>query len=51
MLRISFKTLEIQKLYPLMISRGLMTSSENLFVFVSDGTHTGVGELSAGDGI
>ncbi len=50
MVSVTFKTLEIQKLYPLMISRGLMTSSENLFVFASDGVHTGVGELSPATG-
>ena len=50
MIRVSFQALELQKLYPLMISRGLMTSSENLFVFVSDGTHTGIGELSPATG-
>ena len=50
MLSVSFKTLEIEKLYPLMISRGVMGSSENLFVFVTDGTHTGVGELSPATG-
>jgi muconate cycloisomerase len=33
-----------------MISRGVMSASENLFVFVSDGTHTGVGELSPATG-
>ena len=33
-----------------MISRGLMTESENLFVFASDGTHTGIGELSPATG-
>jgi L-alanine-DL-glutamate epimerase-like enolase superfamily enzyme len=49
-IRVSFKTLQVQKLYPLMISRGLMSSSENLFVFVSDGTHTGIGELSPATG-
>lgn len=50
MIRVSFRTIEIQKLYPLMISRGVMTSSENLFVFATDGTHTGVGELSPATG-
>jgi muconate cycloisomerase len=49
-IRVSFKALEIQKLYPLMISRGLMSSSENLFVFASDGQHTGIGELSPATG-
>lgn len=50
MIRVSFQTVQVQKLYPLMISRGLMSSSENLFVFVTDGTHTGVGELSPATG-
>jgi L-Ala-D/L-Glu epimerase len=48
--RVSFRTLELTKLYPLAISRGSMSSSENLFVFASDGTHTGVGELSPATG-
>jgi L-Ala-D/L-Glu epimerase len=46
MIRCSFQTLELEKLYPLMISRGLQTSSRNLFVSVTDGEHTGVGELA-----
>lgn len=45
-LTIAFRRLELQKLYPLAISRGVMSSSENLFVEVSDGTYTGIGELS-----
>ncbi len=45
-LEISFRRIELRKRYPLTISRGTSASSENLFVFVSDGTHTGVGELS-----
>jgi len=49
-LSVSFRRLELQKLYPLAISRGTMSSSENLFVFVNDGTHTGVGELSPATG-
>jgi len=43
---VSFRTLELQKLFPLTISRGTSASSENLFVMVSDGEHTGIGELS-----
>jgi L-alanine-DL-glutamate epimerase-like enolase superfamily enzyme len=43
---VSFRKLELVKRYPLQISRGTSTSTENLFVFVSDGTHAGVGELS-----
>ncbi|MFI5385203.1 MAG: dipeptide epimerase [Fimbriimonadales bacterium] len=50
MLHISFRRVELQKLYPLTISRGTSASSENLIVFVSDGTHTGIGELSPATG-
>ncbi len=46
MLQISFRRIEMQKLHPLTISRGTQGSSENLFVFVTDGTFTGIGELS-----
>lgn len=50
MLQFGFQILELQKLYPLAISRGVMSSSQNLFVTVSDGTHTGIGELSPATG-
>jgi L-alanine-DL-glutamate epimerase-like enolase superfamily enzyme len=33
-----------------MISRGISTGSTNVFVFVSDGTHTGIGECAPGAG-
>ncbi len=46
MLTVAFRRLELQKLYPLAISRGVSASSENLLVEVSDGTYTGIGELS-----
>ncbi len=46
MLRVEFKTIELIKRYPLAISRGIQASSHNLFVSVSDGEHTGLGELS-----
>jgi L-alanine-DL-glutamate epimerase-like enolase superfamily enzyme len=49
-LYVSFRKVELVKRYPLQISRGTQASSENLFVFVSDGTHTGVGELSPATG-
>lgn len=49
-LSVSFQTLQLTKLYPLAISRGVMASSENLFVSVSDGAHTGIGELSPATG-
>lgn len=48
---VNFRTLELTKLYPLVISRGAMASSENLFVEVSDGVHSGVGELSPATGM
>jgi muconate cycloisomerase len=48
--QVEFRTIELQKLYPLAISRGVMASSENLFVTVSDDGHTGLGELSPATG-
>lgn len=45
-----FQIVELKKLYPLAISRGISTGSRNLFVFASDGTHTGVGECAPGTG-
>ena len=50
MLSVAFRRLELQKLYPLAISRGVTSSSENLFVEVTDGEHTGIGELSPATG-
>ena len=50
MLYVSFRRLELVKRYPLQISRGTQASSENLFVFVSDGSKAGVGELSPATG-
>ena len=46
MLTATYRILELEKLYPLTISRGTQATSENLFVILSDGTHEGVGELS-----
>jgi L-alanine-DL-glutamate epimerase-like enolase superfamily enzyme len=46
----SFQILTLTKLYPLAISRGTMASSDNLYVSVTDGTHTGIGELSPATG-
>lgn len=45
-LSVSFRIIELAKKYPLTISRGTQSTSENLFVFLSGGTHEGVGELS-----
>ena len=45
-LSVRFQILELHKLFPLTISRGTQTTSENLYIFLSDGTHEGVGELS-----
>ncbi len=50
MIQVRFQTLELIKLYPLAISRGVMASSENLFVSISDGDHVGIGELSPATG-
>lgn len=50
MLRISTRRIELKKRYPLMISRGVSYGSTNLFVEVSDGIHTGLGEAAPGAG-
>ena len=44
-LTVAYRILELHKLHPLTISRGTQTTSENLFVTLSDGVHEGVGEL------
>ena len=49
-MKVDCRSFLIQKLYPLAISRGTMSHSENLFVTVSDGQHTGLGELSPATG-
>ncbi len=47
-MRIGFTTLHLKKRFPLAISRGVITGSDNLFVSVSDGHHTGWGEMAPG---
>ncbi len=44
----TFKTIHLKKRFPLAISRGVHTGSDNLFVFLSMQGITGVGELSPG---
>jgi L-Ala-D/L-Glu epimerase len=50
MIRFRFRILQLEKLFPLAISRGNMTHSENLFVFAEADGHTGVGELAPATG-
>jgi len=47
-MKIEFRTLYLKKRFPLRISRGEITGGENLFVSVTDGTHTGWGEMAPG---
>ncbi len=47
-MKIEFRTVYLKKRFPLAISRGLITGSDNLFVSISDGTHTGWGEMAPG---
>jgi muconate cycloisomerase len=47
---IRFTILELHKRFALAISRGVMGSSHNLYVTVSDGMHSGIGELSPATG-
>jgi L-alanine-DL-glutamate epimerase-like enolase superfamily enzyme len=44
------RALRLNKLHPLTISRGVSTGSDNLFVFIKDGDHVGVGECAPGTG-
>ncbi|MBS1704439.1 MAG: dipeptide epimerase [Armatimonadetes bacterium] len=45
-----FETIRLTKLYPLAISRGTSTGSNNLFVFVSQDGFEGIGECAPGTG-
>lgn len=48
MLSVEYRTLHLKKRFPLAISRGVITGSDNLFVSVSDGVLTGWGEMAPG---
>lgn len=48
MIAVGFRTLHLKKRFPLRISRGEITGSDNLFVSVTDGPHTGWGEMAPG---
>jgi L-alanine-DL-glutamate epimerase-like enolase superfamily enzyme len=48
MMQVNFKQIYLKKQFPLRISRGEITGSENLFVAVTDGAHTGWGEMAPG---
>ncbi len=49
-MQVRFKTVRLEKLYPLRISRGTSTGSNNLFVKVQEGAHEGIGECAPGTG-
>ena len=49
-MHVGFREVRLTKLYPLAISRGVSTGSNNLFVTVSDGKHEGLGECAPGTG-
>lgn len=49
-LRLELRRVSLQKLYPLAISRGVSYGSTNIFAFIGDGTHVGVGEAAPGAG-
>ena len=46
-MRVTYKRLFLKKRYPLAISRGVITGSENLFVCVEAFGQTGIGELAS----
>lgn len=45
---VEYRTLHLKKRFPLAISRGVITGSDNLFVGVSEGGLTGWGEMAPG---
>jgi L-alanine-DL-glutamate epimerase-like enolase superfamily enzyme len=47
-MQVSFKTIHLKKRFPLAISRGVHSGSDNLFVFLTMDGITGVGEMSPG---
>lgn len=47
-MNIAFRTLYLKKRFPLRISRGEITGSDNLFISVSEGDLTGWGEMAPG---
>ena len=47
-MKIDFRILYLKKRFPLRISRGEIAGGENLFVSVTDGIHTGWGEMAPG---
>ncbi|MCH8979439.1 MAG: dipeptide epimerase [Armatimonadetes bacterium] len=49
-MQVEARIVELTKAYPLQIARGTSTGSRNVFVTVSDGQHTGVGECAPGVG-
>jgi len=49
-MRVSFRRLQLKKLFPLAISRGVSTGSENLYVFLEHEGITGIGEAAWGTG-
>ncbi len=50
MIKVIVKTIQLTKLYPLAISRGVSTGSKNVFVFAEEDGHVGVGECAPGTG-
>ena len=48
MLRINFQTIHLEKRFPLRISRGVITGSDNLFVSVTHDDVVGWGEMAPG---
>ena len=48
MIKINYKTFFLKKRFPLTISRGTFTGSENLFVFLNRKNNIGIGEMCPG---
>ncbi len=49
-MELAFRRVFLKKRYPLAISRGVSTGSLNLFIFLREGEHVGIGECAPGLG-
>lgn len=49
-MQVEYRSVYLKKRFPLRISRGVFEGGENLFVSVTEGGHTGWGEMAPGEG-
>lgn len=49
-MQVAYRSVYLKKRFPLRISRGVFEGDDNLFVSVTEGGHTGWGEMAPGEG-